>query len=192
MAKINTSAIEGYEAMSAEEKLAALEAMDIPDVDKIKSALDKATSEAAGYKKQLRERMSEEEAKAAKDAEEREKEAEEHAKVLAELEQLRADRVIDQHTAKFLALGYDEKLARETAKAMASGDTELVFKNQAKFIADREKALKAEILKSTPTPPAGDGAEKISKEDVQKMSLADKQKFFRENPEQYKEIYGGN
>jgi hypothetical protein len=192
MAKINTSAIEGYEAMSAEEKLAALEAMDIPDVDKIKSALDKATSEAAGYKKQLRERMSEEEAKAAKDAEEREKEAEEHAKVLAELEQLRAEKVIDQHTTKFMALGYDEKLARETAKAMASGDTELVFNNQAKFIADREKALKAEILKSTPTPPAGDGTKEIGKEDIQKMTLAEKQKFFRENPEQYKEIYGGN
>lgn len=192
MAKINTSAIEGYEAMSAEEKLAALEALDIPDVDKIKSALDKATSEAAGYKKQLRERMSEDEAKAAKDAEEREKEAEEHAKVLAELEQLRAEKVIDQHTTKFMALGYEEKLARETAKAMASGDTELVFKNQAKFIADREKALKAEILKSTPTPPAGDGTKEISKEDIQKMTLAEKQKFFRENPEQYKELYGGN
>lgn len=186
MAKINTSAINGYENMSAEEKLAALEAMDLPEPDLTgfvkKDLLDKATSEAASYKKQLRERMSEDEAKAAKDAEEREA-------IMTELEQLRAEKVIDQHTTKFLALGYDEKLARETAKAMASGDTELVFKNHAKFIADREKALKAEILKSTPTPPAGDGAEKISKEDIQKMTLAEKQKFFRENPEQYKGIY---
>ena len=185
MAKINTSAIEGYENMTAEEKLAALEAMDIPDVDKMKSALDKATSEAAGYKKQLRERMSEDEANAVKAAEEREA-------IMAELEQLRAEKVIDQHTTKFLGLGYDEKLARETAKAMAAGDTETVFKNHAKFIVEREKALKAEILKSTPTPPPGDGGEKFSKEDVQKMSLAERQKFFRENPEQYKEIYGGN
>lgn len=189
MAKINTSAIEGYEAMSAEEKLAALEAMDLPEPDYTgfvkKDLLDKATSEAASYKKQLRERMSEDEAKAAKDAEEREA-------IMTELEQLRAEKVIDQHTTKFLALGYDEKLARDTAKAMANGDTELVFKNHAKFIADREKALKAEILKSTPTPPAGDGTKEISKEDIQKMTLAEKQKFFRENPEQYKEIYGGN
>lgn len=185
MAKINTSAIEGYENMTAEEKLAALEAMDIPDVDKMKSALDKATSEAAGYKKQLRERMTEDEAKEAE-------RAAREAAIQKELEQLRAEKLIDQHTAKFLGLGYDEKLARETATALAGGDTELVFKNHAKFIADREKALKAEILKSTPTPPAGDGAEKIGKEDLQKMSLAEKQKFFRENPEQYKEIYGGN
>lgn len=185
MAKINTGAIEGYADMSAEEKLAALEALDIPDVDKIKSALDKATSEAAGYKKQLRERMSEDEAKAAKDAEDK-------AAIMAELEQLRAEKVIDQHTTKFLALGYDEKLARETATALANGDTEVVFKNHAKFIADREKAVKAEILKNTPTPPAGDGAEKITREHVQKMTLAEKQKFARENPEMFNEFYGGN
>ena len=182
MAKIDTSAIEGYENMSAEEKLAALEAMDLPDVDKIKSALDKATSEAAGYKKQLRERMTEDEAKEAE-------RAAREAAIQKELEQLRAEKLVDQHTAKFLGLGYDEKLARETAEAMAAGDTERVFKNHAKFIADREKALKAEILKSTPTPPAGDGAEQKSKEDFMKMSLAEKQKFARENPEQYKDFY---
>ncbi len=185
MAKINTSAIEGYEAMSAEEKLAALEALDIPDVDKIKSALDKATSEAAGYKKQLRERMTEDEARAAKDAEEREA-------IMTELEQLRAEKVIDQHTTKFLGLGYDEKMARETAEALAAGNTELVFKNHAKFIADREKALKAEILKSTPTPPAGDGAEKKTRDDFKKMTLAEKQQFARENPEMFNEFIGGN
>lgn len=182
MAKINTSAIEGYKEMSAEEKLAALEALDIPDVDKMKSALDKATSEAAGYKKQLRDRMSEDEARAAKEAEEREA-------IMAELEQLRAEKVIDQNTAKFLTLGYDEKLARETAKALATGETEVVFKNHAKFLADREKALRAEILKSTPTPPAGDGAEKKSRDDFKKMTLAEKQQFARENPEQYKDFY---
>lgn len=185
MAKINTSVIEGYENMTAEEKLAALEAMDIPDVDKMKSALDKATSEAAGYKKQLRERMTKDE------AEEAERAAREAA-IQKELEQLRAEKVVDQHTAKFLGLGYDEKLARETATALANGEHELVFKNHAKFLADREKALRAEILKSTPTPPAGDGAEKKSKEDIQRMTLAEKQAFFRENPDQYKEIYGGN
>lgn len=189
MAKINTRAIEGYEAMSAEEKLAALEAMDLPEPDYTgfvkKDLLDKATSEAASYKKQLRERMSEDEAKAAKDAEEREA-------IMTELEQLRAEKVVDQHTTKFLSLGYDEKLARETAKAMAAGDTELVFKNHAKFIADREKALKAEILKSTPTPPAGDGAEKKTRDDFKKMTLAEKQKFALENPEQFNEFIGGN
>lgn len=189
MAKINTSTIEGYENMTAEEKLAALEAMDLPEPDYTgfvkKDLLDKATSEAAGYKKQLRERMTEEEARAAKDAEDR-------AAIQKELEQLRAEKQVDQYTAKFLALGYDEKLARETASALAAGDTEMVFKNHSKFIVDREKALKAEILKSTPTPPAGDGAEKKSRDDFKKMTLAEKQKFAQENPEQFNEFLGGN
>lgn len=185
MARINTSAIEGYENMTAEEKLAALEAMDIPDVDKLKAAVDKATSEAADWKKQLRARMTEDEAKEAE-------RAAREAAIQRELEQLRAEKLVDQYTAKFLGLGYDEALARETATALAGGDTELVFKNHAKVIADREKALKAEILKSTPTPPAGDGAEKITKEHVQKMSLGEKQKFARENPEMFNEFFGGN
>ena len=182
MAKINTGAIEGYAEMTAEEKLAALEALDIPDADKLKAALDKANSEAAGFKRQLRERMTEDEARAAKDAEDR-------AAMQKELEQLRAEKLIDQNTAKFLGLGYDEKLARETATALANGDTEAIFKNHAKFIADREKALKAEILKSTPTPPAGDGAEKKTRDDFKKMTLAEKQQFARENPEAYKDFY---
>lgn len=189
MAKINTSAIEGYKDMTAEEKLAALEAMDLPEPDYTgfvkKDLLDKATSEAAGYKKQLRERMSEDEARAAKDAEER-------AAIMEELEQLRAEKLVDQHTAKFLGLGYDEKLARETAKALATGEHETVFKNHAKFLADREKALRAEILKNTPTPPAGDGAEKKSRDDFKKMTLAEKQQFARENPEMFNEFIGGN
>ena len=185
MAKIDISKIEGYETMTVEEKLAALEALDLPDVDKIKSALDKATSEAAGYKKQLRERMTEDEAKEAE-------RAAREAAIQKELEQLRAEKLIDQNTAKFLALGYDEKLARETAAALANGDTEVIFKNHAKFIADREKALKAEILKSTPTHPAGDGAEKKTRDDFKKMTLAEKQAFARENPEMFNEFIGGN
>ena len=58
--KIDFSSIEGYENMTAEEKLAALEAMDIPEPDYSgwvkKDVADKYASEAAGYKKQLREK----------------------------------------------------------------------------------------------------------------------------------------
>ena len=49
MAKIDTSKIEGYANMTAEQKLAALEAYDHPDPDYTgyvkKDALDRATSE---------------------------------------------------------------------------------------------------------------------------------------------------
>ena len=185
MAKIDISKIEGYETMTLEEKLAALEAIELPDVDKMKSALDKATSEAAGYKKQLRERMTEDEAAKAKAAEDM-------AAVMQELEALRADKAVGELTTQFMGIGYDEALAKSTATAIQKGDMAAMFKNHAKFVADREKALKAELLKSTPTPPAGDGDKGPTKEDFRKMTLAEKQKFATENPDAYKEIYGGN
>lgn len=184
--KIDTAKIPGFDSLPEEARAAivAMEFDDAPDMSRYveKSVFDKKASEAADLGKKLRARMSEDEAKAAKDAEEREA-------IMTELEQLRAEKVIDQNTAKFLALGYDEKLATDTAKALAKGEMDVVFKNHSKFIVDREKALRAEILKNTPTPPAGDGVEKITKEDLRKMSLSEKQKFFQENPEKYKEIY---
>ena len=189
MAKIDISKIDGYENMTAEEKLAALEGLELPEPDFTgyvrKDVADKYASEAANYKKQLRERMSEEEAAKVKDAEER-------ATLMARLEELEREKFVSEYTTQFMGIGYDEALAKNTAMALQKGDMSVMFKNHAKFVADREKALRAEILKDTPAPPAGNGDVKKSKADFQKMSLMEKQKFAQENPEQYKEIYGGN
>lgn len=188
MAKIDISKIEGYENMSAEEKLAALEGFELPDPDYTgyvkKDVADKFASEAASFKKQLRERMSEDEANKAKTDEQM-------AAIMEELESLRADKAVSEYTAQFMGIGYDEALAKSTATALQKGDMSVMFKNHAKFVADREKALKAEMLKQTPTPPAGDGTKGVTKEDFQKMSLTEKAKFAAENPDQYKDFYGG-
>lgn len=189
MAKIDTSKIAGYETMTAEEKLAALEAMEIESPDYTdwvkKDVANKYATEAADYKKQLRERMSEEEAAKAKAAEDM-------ANVMAELESLRAEKAVSEYTAQFMGIGYDEALAKSTATALQKGDMATMFKNHSKFVADRDKAVKAELLKDTPTPPAGDGTKSVTREDLSKMTLAEKAKFAEENPERYKEIYGGN
>lgn len=152
MAKIDISTIEGYSEMTPEEKLAALEAIELPEPDFTgwvkKDALDKVASEAASYKKQLREKMSAEEEKA-------EREAEERAALQARVEELERERTISNYVSSYLAMGYEEKLARASAEALLTGDMETVFENQKLFAANREKALKAEILKSTPRPAAG-------------------------------------
>jgi hypothetical protein len=179
--KIDVTKIEGYADMTTEQKLAALEAYEMDGVVS-KALLDKATSEAAGYKKQLREKQTEDE----KAKEERD---EEFKRVSEELEQLRTERAIDSAAKKWMSLGYDEKLATETAKAMVSGDTEKVFANHAKFIAEKEKSLKAELLKDTPTPPAGEGSKGMTKEALRKMTLDEKAKFAEEQPEQYQALY---
>lgn len=178
--KIN---IENYENMTPEEKVAALEAYE-PDMSGFvpKSALDKATSEAASYKKQLREKQSDEEAKAAKEAEER-------AELLARLEQLEHEKAVNGYVNSYLSMGYDEKTAKSSAEALAKGDMATVFANQKIHVENREKALRAELLKETP-PPAGGGADKgMKKEDFSKLSLAEKQKFATENPEVYASFY---
>lgn len=181
--KIDTTKIEGYADMTAEQKLAALEAYEMDTTGMVrKELLDKATSEAAGYKKQLREKLSEDE----KAKEERD---EQFKALTEEVEALRTEKAIDSAAKRWMSLGYDEKLATETAKAMVSGDTEKVFANHAKFIAEKEKSLKAELLKDTPTPPAGEGSKGMTKEAFRKLTLAEKAKFAEEQPEQYQAFY---
>ena len=152
MAKIDISAIEGYSEMTAEEKLAALESMDLPEPDFTgwvkKDALDKAASEAASYKKQLREKMTAEEEKA-------EREAEERAALEARVEELERERTIHGYMSSYMAMGFEESLAKSTAEALMAGDMDTVFENQRAHAAAREKALRAEILKSTPRPAGG-------------------------------------
>ena len=126
--KIDVAKIENYETMSAEEKLAALEAFEfeIPKddgIDKLKNALNKASGEAAEYKRQLREKMSE--------AERIEAERAEAEKAMKDkIAALEAKETVNALTAKYLGLGYDADLATATANAYASGDMETVFANQ--------------------------------------------------------------
>lgn len=148
---MDTSTIQGYAEMTAEQKVAALEALEpeAPDLSGYvrKELLDKAASEAAGYKKQLRERMSAEE-QAEADRQAKQLEADERYQALqTELETLKRQNVITEYKGRLIGLGYEEKLAAETAKAMAEGDMQMVFANQAKFMAGREAAMKAEALK---------------------------------------------
>jgi hypothetical protein len=178
--------IENYENMTVEEKLAALEAYE-PDMSGYvsKAVFDKTASEAASFKKQLREKMSEDEAKAAKEAEDR-------AALIARVAELEKEQALNGYVTSYMAIGYDEKLAKSSAEAMANGDMATVFANQKSFTAAQEKALRAELLKKTPEPPAGDASGAMKKEAFAKLSLLEKQKFAAENPETYKEFYGGN
>lgn len=179
--------IENYENMSDAEKVAALEAYE-PDMSGFvaKAVFDKKASEAAELSKQLKSRMTDEEAKATKDAEEREA-------LLKRVAELEHDKLVSEYTATYAAMGYDEKLAKSSAEALVNGDMETVFKNQRTYADTREKALKTELLKQTPPPAAGSATDGgITKKEFAGLTLAEKAKFADENPEKYKEFYGGN
>lgn len=175
--------IENYETMSTEEKLAALEAYE-PDMSGyvLKTTFDKTASDLAAAKKSLKERMTEEEAQKAKEAEER-------AALLARLEELEREKSVNGYVSSYLAMGYDEKMARSSAEALVAGDMAKVFEIQKNHAANREKALRTELLKQTPPPPAGTTQTGMKKEDFQKLSLLEKQKFATENPETYASFY---
>lgn len=173
---INWTEIEGYdETMSAEDKLVLLETQKPkepvaepptsppatppatpaePMVEKQgtktvpKTQLDKALSEVAAVKKQLRAKMSEDEQKEAERLE-----SEEATK--QELATLRREKTLSGHKAAFLGLGYDDALAESTATALADGDMDSVFASMKKQTVNMEKTLRSQILKETPVPPAG-------------------------------------
>lgn len=188
MAKIDVSQIEGYAEMSAEDKLKALEGLDVPDPDYSgyvkKEVFDQTASELAEKKKQLREKLTESEAKEQKEREEREK-------LQSDYEKLLRESTVSKNKAKLLALGYDEKLADETAEAMADGDSEKVFANQKKHLEAVEKKVRAEALKNTPKPAPDGGSKTMTLEQFRKLSPAERSAFYEEHPEEYKELYNG-
>jgi hypothetical protein len=178
------------EGMSVEDIEKALDGIDLPtdntaEIDRLKAALSKSNSEAADYKKQLREKMSAEEAKAKEDAEK-------YEEVVKERDALLREKNILGYKTKYLALGYDEKLANETAEAMVNGESDKVFANQQKHLATVEKRIREEVLKDTPKPEGGNGSDTITKEKFSKMSIAEQHKYSVEHPEEYKKLYGGN
>ena len=158
MAKIDVSKIEGYASMSAEDKVKALEALEYEDntveLERLKKANDKLSSESAEWKRKHNALLSEEEKKKQEDADKL-------AQMEKELSDLRKDKTISEYKAKLIAQGYDEALASDTAHAMADGDTAKVFANQGKFLEDYAKKVKADAMKKTPKPPAGDGSSDI-------------------------------
>ena len=180
MAKIDVSKIDGYEGMTPEDKVKALEAFEYEDnlseVERYKNAVTKANSEAAEWKKKHNALLSEEEqAKAARE--------EELSDMKSRLESFEKEKTIATYTAKYTAQGYDESLAAETAQAFVDGDMDKVFANQKKFIESHDKSLKASLLKDTPKPPAG-GKPEGKKLEFGKMSLDEIQKYYTDHPEE--------
>ena len=163
--KIDTAKIENYAEMTAEEKLAALEAyeFDAPapkepeDVAKLKAALSNANSEAKKWKDELRAKQTE--------AERAEAERKEHEQeVENELRSLRRDKTISGYVAQCLALGYDKDLALQAAEAMADNDAAAIMACQQEFLEAKQKEFEATALNRQPTlshgaPPTAQAAE---------------------------------
>jgi len=153
--KIDVSKIDGFEAMSAEDKLAALmgyefetSKTDDTEITKLKTALSKANSEAAEWKRQFRDKQTEQERAEAERAE--------NEKALQEeLAALRRGKVVDEYAKQCMGMGYDAALAAECAEAMADGKFNTVFEIQKRFMEAKTREIEAAALNKQPGLSAG-------------------------------------
>lgn len=165
MPNIDTSTIEGFDSMTADQKVEALLKIEVPEkVDMNgfiqKTQFDKVSSELAEAKKQLKAKMTDDEAaKLQADAD---------RKALEDkYNELVKKSTIADHTARYMSLpGFDEKLARETAEALFDGNMDKVFENQKKAGENYEKSLEAERMRKNPRPDGNGGDDGTESESV--------------------------
>ena len=172
------------DGMTAEEISKALESIEAPsntEIEKLKAAVSKANSEAADYKKKLKD------AETAKMSEE-EKKTQELADLKEQLETLRKEKAIADNKAEFIALGYDDAMATESANALLANDFQTVFKNQKAFLEGYSKKIEGDLLKGTKRPGVNTGTPTITAEQFDKMNYTERVKLKAENPTLFAEL----
>ena len=173
MPNIDTSSIENFDAMTAEEKLDAVLKLEIPesvDMSRFvsKETFDKKASEAADWKNKANGWKDKHDALISDDEKKKQAEEEEKAELLAKLEALEKQNTVAKYTNAYIALGYDKALAEETAKAMADGDMEKVFSNGEKHKTALEKKIREDLMNRTPKPDGAGVGDKPDDSDIAK------------------------
>ena len=161
MPNIDTSTIEGFDAMSAEDQVKALLGLEIPEKVDLsgyvkKELLDKTAAELAAAKRSLKEKMTAEEAAKAQSDEAMNELQDKYNELLKKTS-------IAENTAKYLEVGYSPELAKSTAEAIFNGDMDAVLENQKKYNAECEKRFKENIERGL-HPNGGSNTEKDSPE----------------------------
>lgn len=153
MAKFDTTKIEGFEGMSAEEKLNAILEYEAPEpevpqpdtteINKLKASLSKANAEAADWKRQLREKQSEQERAEAE-------RAEASKKLQEEVESYRKRERISTYKAKLMEAGVPAEMADTMANALPDGVADDYFATTKQVLETQKQAIRAEALNKQP------------------------------------------
>lgn len=163
---------------TAEEQLAEL----LAENKRLKKAVDKGASDAASWKKKFMDTQSE----ATQLSMEK---AERDAALKEELEALRKESKINKYAKSFMGIGYSEDMATQAAEAQFNGDTDELIRIQKAFNAESEKRIRAEIMKSMPTPATGnDDAPHITREQFDKMTIREQTEIFDKYPALYEKL----
>lgn len=163
--RIDVTQIDGYETMTPEEKVKALEGLEVKDTDteaRYKQLVSDANHEAKKYKDAMR--ASEDRAKAAEeklksqmsdDERARQERDEEIESIKAENERLKREKAISQKTAFFLKMHMTDEQAQASATAFVDGDFETVEKMQLEAQQTWEKDIRADVARQNPQPQDG-------------------------------------
>lgn len=175
MAQFDTSQIEGFEGMSAEEQVKALLGAEIPDAVDLskyvsKEQFDKKVSDLSSANKKLKDQMNEDQQKKLEEEEAKQQEAQKFKELEDKYNELMKSSTLKEHTLSLTGLGFDEKLASDTAAAIVDGDAEKLFKNMKTFLDGFRKSVEKELMDKNPGVKGNGGGS--SKEEDKAVELA--------------------
>ena len=163
--KLDTSRINGWDDLSAEDKVKALleqeievEQTETADAIKLKNALNKACEEAASYKKARREKQSEAE-RAEADR------AEQYKALQDELASYRNKERISSYKANLMEAGIDAETADLMAKSLPEGVSDEYFQATKSFLEQQRKNADIANLGKQPGLSVGQPPKGMTKDD---------------------------
>lgn len=188
----NTPVVEGQEGTQPIEEKKPVEVAEPEkkhseeDVQKLMTELarakrerDKASSEAAEFKKKYKESLSEVEAANMEKAEREAAREEEFNRLKREVEVNRLEKT-------YLAMGWTADEAARMATAEADGDMDAKLKVMAEVDERKKKDLEKTILANYGNVNVGaSGSSTVTPEQFEKMSIAERSTLFRENKAEY-------
>lgn len=175
--EVKTEQVEETEQPSVQELMV--------EIAKLKRKADKASSEAADWKKKFRATQSVQEIADAEKAEAEAKRQEENEAIRRELSILKLEK-------SYLGMGFTADEASRMAVAEADGELETKMKILAEVDTRKQKDFETEFYKSRPEISAGVGGKIVTQEEFDNMSLYELTKLYRENPEAYAQLKGKN
>lgn len=196
MARIDISKIENFENLDADALRKAITELEVDDnakelselktqVQKLLKAKDDATSQAAEFKRELREKQTEAERAEAE-------RLEELNRLKTENETFRQNALLSEYKAQALSMGYSDELANKRAEAMAKGDFTAMAEVDKAFIVAHDREMEANAIKNTPKPPVGgtnpDKSGTVTPEQFKQMGYGERAKLYEADPDLYNEL----
>ena len=173
--KVDTSSINGFESMTAEQKVEALLGLEIDPTKagyKAQDVFDKVMSENAEYKRRLKDAEKQSKETASASLAEKDDLTAKLTELTEKYESLMLEKQIADDIGQYVAMGYSKELAKEAAEAYASKDRAKMFAVQTKFLAERDQKAREEALKGMHGNQGGSGSAGASSEENEFLSLA--------------------